>query len=362
MRSNRSRFRRQEGDSGSSVNWGRVFLAVLLSVTFTNTAAHAVRSCQDCECHFAALDADLLDRLNSIKKPLEQMLGRPMGALRVRSMNSNSLNPVFTVMESSDPGVVLAILKPDPLPNSRPFFSVQEVVNWDLVLARRVYEPGATKSRDAVVFGVSQLLGFGRVPASTVVDISPGRRASLQLFLEGFIEGKNASAEMLSKIPRRSIHEMVVLDALLGSQDRHPRNWLVSADGRLGLIDNEFTLPQVDKFRWSQDTSLEKYFPRALGAVDPEVALAFRRLTAGGLEDFLRKAEIPERAIHYALLRRELILEHLERGGTVESLSQAMNLVAFLNYERLGVGAASAISGGAILWWIEQPPSKRGGP
>jgi len=339
-----------------------LFFSALLSVSFTSASVHAARACHDCECPFAALEADLLDRLDSLRKPLEQMVGRPMGALRVRSMNSKSLNPVFTVMESSEAGVVLAILKPDPLPGGRPVFSVQEIVNWDLVLARRVYEPGATKSRDAVVFGVSRLLGFGQVPASTVVDISPGRRASLQLFLEGFVEGKKAPAEMLSKVPRKSVHEMVVLDALLGSQDRHPRNWLVSGDGRLGLIDNEFTLPQVDKFRWTQDTSLEKYFPQALGAIDPDVARAFRRLSAGALEDFLRGAEIPERAIHYALLRRELIIEHLDRGGTLESLSRAMNLVAFLNYERLGISAASAISGGALLWWLHQSPDNRGGP
>ncbi|MEO5667062.1 MAG: hypothetical protein ABIR96_03295 [Bdellovibrionota bacterium] len=253
------------------------------------------------------------------------------GTMTARPVDSKSLNPVFEVR--TEHGDVVGIMKPKRL-YDKSFSSLKSyAMKWDLLRMKRSFENGAALNRDAAAHQLSEAYGFSNVPFSTTLVTDQSVPASFQEFLRGYKEGASATPAELTKVPRAEIQKMYLLDAVLGSQDRHARNWMIDDKGSMKLIDNEFSLPLTPAPRWGHYTDINASFPQAKGPIEAELAKKILDMTANKQTDTLAAQKIPAEAIRLANLRLEKVQEMIRAGSSMEEITEAFNNVAFMNYK-----------------------------
>jgi hypothetical protein len=91
--------------------------------------------------------------------------------------------------------------------------------------------------REVAAYRVDYIMGFGRVPVTTLWD-GPDGEGSIQRFVE------SARIKPASYYSQLTVDQMAVLDYVIGSSDRHGGNYLSGADGQLAAIDNGYAFPE----------------------------------------------------------------------------------------------------------------------
>jgi hypothetical protein len=96
---------------------------------------------------------------------------------------------------------------------------------------------------EVAAYELDKLLGLDMVPPTLLREIR-GQQGSIQLW----VEGVRLYAELLSKEPpkkkwRREQSRMKIFDNLICNRDRNARNYLVTADWSIVLIDHSQAFP-----------------------------------------------------------------------------------------------------------------------
>jgi hypothetical protein len=275
--------------------------------------------------------------------------------LNLTRLQTGSLNPVFKA--SRPDGTVVAIFKPD----SQKFTLKDSLmrtfsIEWDLTRMGRVYEQNFESRREAVTYQLSKSLGFNNVPRSTRGVTDVGTRGTLQQFLRDHVEGdslKKEAPQKLAAISKEEVERMYLLDAILGAQDRHSRNWMVSESGQIKLIDNDNVLPLQKDLAWKNSTSIHDYFPQAFGSVTKENREAVLALSPDKLDSLLAESNIPNSARTFAILRLESLQSMLKNDVPLENIATSFSTKAAWGYNKdtvvtvIGVGAA--VAGGILV-------------
>lgn len=179
---------------------------------------------------------------------------------------------------------------------------------------------------EVAAYVVDKLIGLGMVPP-TVTRVWEGRTGSCQLWIDGTAlyrdQAKKPSleAEFQSDRWKDAGYRAQFFDDLIGNEDRHQGNVLVTRDTRAVLIDHSRTFrigpSYTEAIPFSEKTvapeDLMRRLPRAL--VERTAALDEAALREA-LRGLLSEAEI--RAV---LARRELLLRQVRR--IVERLGEA---------------------------------------
>jgi len=166
---------------------------------------------------------------------------------------------------------------------------------------------------------VDDMLGFGLVPATTMLD-GPDGPGSAQMFADGSTDGREAH-----QYGRVEQQQMAVLDYVTGNTDRHSENYLTGPDGKPVAIDHGFCFPderggrdvngdpiRSDFVAENINTPLEPSVLNAVNAVDP--ADMRRMLADSGLSDT---------AITHTLNR----LDEIQRTGMITGEAHGRYLV-----------------------------------
>ena len=175
---------------------------------------------------------------------------------------------------------------------------------------------------EIAAYRLDKHLGLNMVPP-TVERVFRGKRGSLQLWVESEWSLKKKVQKNIPTPPekneswQRAAWLQQAFDDLIGNEDRHMGNVLVTSDFRAILIDHSRTFRTSSRFTerllYCQDTGREPMVMRELPRCFVENLEA---LDAGILQDtvgdYLTKKEI--RAV---LKRRALLLDWMERYATV---------------------------------------------
>ncbi|MBF6241553.1 hypothetical protein IU474_31410 [Nocardia otitidiscaviarum] len=131
--------------------------------------------------------------------------------------------------------------------------------------------PGALAQRETAAFRVDQLLGFGRVPPTAMID-GPYGPGSAQLW----VYSRAVTARYRPSKPQSE--EMAVLDYIIGSSDRHAGNYRIGRNEGIVAIDNELSFPErpdpwagirSEFVKSHQNVPLSEEVLRKVDAVDP---------------------------------------------------------------------------------------------
>ncbi|MEU7633748.1 hypothetical protein AB0C34_27855 [Nocardia sp. NPDC049220] len=161
---------------------------------------------------------------------------------------------------------------------------------------------GEYAKREVAAFRVDEILGFGLVPPTAMID-GPRGRGSLQQFVPSTEARAPWHYEELQR------QQMAVLDYIIGNTDRHSGNYRTCLNGRLLATDHGSSFPEKlnhfssDFLHMYKNKSFDADVMKRLGAVDPdhlrlaleEVGLS-RTAIDGALERFyqVRGGGIPD--------------------------------------------------------------------
>ncbi|BDT95673.1 hypothetical protein IFM12275_56490 [Nocardia sputorum] len=174
-----------------------------------------------------------------------------------------------------------------------------------------VHAPGALTSREIAAYRVDELLGFGRVPPTARTDgvIGPDGRASGPGMIQQFVESK--PSRPVEEYPRIQQQQVAVLDYIIGSMDRHPRNYrTVERDGQLEVvaIDHGRSFPLSTR---PLEIDIDSDFAMAQKGerLEAEVFRAVEGVDIGRFRAALGDAGLHDNAIDGAVARLEKIRE-----------------------------------------------------
>ena len=91
-------------------------------------------------------------------------------------------------------------------------------------------------AREAAAYNLDEALGLGVVPETSLIE-SGGKWYSLQNWVDNATLGEDVGRGLLLA-DQEDAGRVQLLDMIMGNADRHERNWLLTADGRLVAIDN----------------------------------------------------------------------------------------------------------------------------
>lgn len=95
--------------------------------------------------------------------------------------------------------------------------------------------PGQGSDREAAAWEVAKLGGMDDMMQPVVIRQVGGERGSFSAWSDG-VPAKMAN-ERYGSNPS-DLHRAAVFDYIIGNQDRHAGNWIVSPDGRIKMIDH----------------------------------------------------------------------------------------------------------------------------
>jgi hypothetical protein len=108
---------------------------------------------------------------------------------------------------------------------------------------------GAGPQNEAGAWEVAKLVGMDDLVAPTVVrEVSikgKGTVGSLQAFVAGKDAGRSPDRDRFNG--NRDLQRAAMFDFVIGNQDRHPGNWRLREDGRLGLIDHGLSFGETKR-------------------------------------------------------------------------------------------------------------------
>jgi hypothetical protein len=168
---------------------------------------------------------------------------------------------------------------------------------------------GDLGKREMAASRVDDMLGFDRVPATTMID-GPEGRGSVQMYAEGAGESLPASA-----YPKVAQQQMAVLDYITGNTDRHSGNYLTGQDGSPIAIDHGFCFPDERGGRDVHgDPILSDFIAENINQpLDRSVMDAVSRVDPGELSRALSDSGLSDSAITHTLNR----LDEIKRLGMI---------------------------------------------
>lgn len=183
---------------------------------------------------------------------------------------------------------------------------------------------------EAAFYDLNRMLRFDVIP-ETIWTVFNGHPASVQRFVYGkhaedivpdvfdrtVDDWKLNVINLASKMSPSDTKKIVVLDLLMNSTDRHPRNFLISDSGRVWGIDNGIC--GAPFMRYYQNV-LHSYFLRDKFRLTPEIEKALRRVTLLRLKRRLAKYgvdyETVWKRLELILLNKDdLSFRRLSRGN-----------------------------------------------
>ncbi|GAB2702949.1 hypothetical protein GCM10027089_26230 [Nocardia thraciensis] len=168
--------------------------------------------------------------------------------------------------------------------------------------------PGAQAIREVAAFRVDRMLGFGRVPATAIVDGPKGyTRGSIQQFIESGPGRSLVGADGKMNYDRTQQQQMAVLDYITGNSDRHAGNYrTVVEDGKnkIVAIDHGTTFPERPD-PWGIRSDFVKAHMNT--RLDPDVLRAVEKLHPDRLRGALEDLGMSDLAIKGAVDRLQEI-------------------------------------------------------
>lgn len=159
--------------------------------------------------------------------------------------------------------------------------------------------------REMAASRVDDMFGFGRVPATTMLD-GPHGPGSVQMFAEGAGESRPADS-----YPRAQQQQMAVLDYVTGNTDRHSENYMTgpAPDHDVIAIDHGFCFPE------GQNDPIRSDFVRdnINQPLDPSVVSAVRAVDPDDMRRMLQDSGLNAEATERAVAR----LEEIQRNGMI---------------------------------------------
>jgi len=153
--------------------------------------------------------------------------------------------------------------------------------------------------REVAVSRLDEMLGFGRVPTTAMID-GPRGPGSLQEFVVGAAEGLAAG-----RYPLVQQQQLAVLDYVAGNTARHVGSYLTGPDGGIVAVDHGFTFPDGGPIR---SDFVRDHRERPLEVVD-----AVRAVDPARMRHMLRDSGLGPLAIDLAAAR----LEEVQRHGMI---------------------------------------------
>ncbi|WP_459549736.1 protein kinase family protein [Nocardia sp. X0981] len=165
---------------------------------------------------------------------------------------------------------------------------------------------GQQAAREVLTYRVDQMLGFGRVPPTAVVDGPEGYgRGSIM----DFVPSKDGRS--ITKYDKLQRHQMAVLDYIIGNTDRHAGNYrtVTSPDGpQIVAIDHGLTFPE----RPDPHFGIRSDFVTAQlnQALHPDVLDAVKQLHPDQLRSAASDFDLSPQAVEGAVARLQEIQMH----------------------------------------------------
>lgn len=176
--------------------------------------------------------------------------------------------------------------------------NIYKPINGETVTAMGIMpaRPGEQAKREVAAFRVDELLGFGRVPPTALIQHGPDGPGSLQQFVE------SSPALQYWEYPEEQIQQMAVLDKIISNVDRHQGNFRTSHDGSVVAIDHGLAFPKFEydihsPFLDQRQTAAERRHQLS------EVISQVRAVDPHQLRAALEDLELCERAISGAIQR-----------------------------------------------------------
>jgi hypothetical protein len=160
--------------------------------------------------------------------------------------------------------------------------------------------------REVAASRVDQMLGFDRVPTTTMVD-GPHGPGSLQRFSEGSSDGLDAN-----QYPRQQQQQMAVLDYITGNTDRHQGNYLTGPDGSVVAIDHGYSFPDGERDYIRSDFVRDHMYQ----PLDADVIDAVRNVDPNDMRNMLQQSGLSDSAIDLTIGR----LTEIQRNGMITGI------------------------------------------
>jgi len=172
---------------------------------------------------------------------------------------------------------------------------------------------GTGHRREVAASVVADILGMDDLVPKTTFRTQQGKHGSAQHWVE------NAGAALGEVESRRygtnpdDVGRAAILDYLIGNTDRHQKNWLVGADGKMHLIDHGLSFPDhYLRENYANSAIMAKAAERGLPITDEMKKKILDSWPE--IEESLRHTGIDEQAIDLARKRmKNLVNPHLKR-------------------------------------------------
>lgn len=165
---------------------------------------------------------------------------------------------------------------------------------------------GQLAAREVLTYRVDQMLGFGRVPPTAIVDGPEGYgRGSIMDFVP------SRDGRSITKYDRLQRHQMAVLDYIIGNTDRHAGNYrtVMSPEGpQIVAIDHGLTFPErPDPHFGIRSDFVTAHLNQAL---HPDVLAAVKQLHPDQLRSAAEDFDLSTEAVEGAVARLQEIQMH----------------------------------------------------
>jgi hypothetical protein len=102
--------------------------------------------------------------------------------------------------------------------------------------------------REALATDIAAMVRYNDLVPTTAITTIRKEPGSIQAFVPGAKAGSEFDGTDAFGQSQRDIRRAILFDAVLGNTDRHNRNWLVSDEGKLVLIDHGLTLSTENQY------------------------------------------------------------------------------------------------------------------